>query len=93
MAARLPFALRIRALLWAHDPIGLAAVGAPTDEYAPEAETILTRIPEARDDADMTRIVAEEFARWFSPEIAGDPGDYAPVGAAIWHLVHGQVAD
>lgn len=85
---RQAFVLRIAALCWAHDPIDLAVIGAPPDEYMPEARTIIERVPEARDEDDMVRIVAEEFAHWFTPEIAGPQDNYRSLGGAIWHLVH-----
>jgi hypothetical protein len=51
--------------LYETDPIGLAATGAPQDEYQPEAGTILSRLPEAANVDDVQRIVREELIRWF----------------------------
>lgn len=78
---RQAFVLRVAALCWVHDPIALAAIGAPTDEYTSEARTIVERVPEARDADDLARIVAEEFAHWFTPEIAGPRRTIATWGA------------
>lgn len=47
------------------DPEGLLGMGAPPDEYEPEARTIYSRLPEARSAQDVGRIVEEEFKRWF----------------------------
>lgn len=47
------------------DPEGLLGIGAPPDEYEPEARTIYSRLPEARSAPDVRRIVEEEFNRWF----------------------------
>jgi hypothetical protein len=51
--------------LYEADPIGLAAIGVPQDEYKPEAGTILSRLPEAAAVEDVQRIVREELIRWF----------------------------
>ena len=57
-------------LLREADPIRLIARGAPDDEYDPEVSTILPRLREARSPDDVQRIVNEEFAHWFTAEIA-----------------------
>ncbi len=56
---------KIRRALYIADPIGLAANGAPADEYDPEAGTILSRLPDATSTEDVHRIVREELIRWF----------------------------
>lgn len=57
-------------LLHRHDPMGLTAMGAPEDEYEPEAGTIAPRLADAATEADVQRIIAEEFTVWFGAEIA-----------------------
>ena len=57
----------------------LIEIGAPDDEYAPEAGTILPRLPEADSPADLRRIVREEFVRWFSEELAGEEARYEAI--------------
>lgn len=59
------------------------------DEYEPEVTTILLRLPEATGEADVERIMREEFARWFYP----DPGitqvvpeRYAWAARQIWQV-------
>lgn len=38
------------------------------DEYEPEVETILPRLPEADSVEDIQQIMQEEFKRWFGSE-------------------------
>lgn len=47
----------LTALLYRHDPIGLAAAGAPKDEYEPEAGSIIPRLKDANSAEDVRRIV------------------------------------
>ena len=53
------------ALLFRHDPIGIN-FEENLDEYEPEARTILPRLRDCYGAADVTRVVHEEFVRWFS---------------------------
>ena len=71
-------------LLREADPIGLIAMGAPADEYAPEVSTILPRLREAKAAVDVQRIVHEEFLRWFGVDLVGPLTDYADVAEKIW---------
>lgn len=66
------------------DPIRLISKGTPDDEYDPEVSTILPRLREAKSPDDVQRIVHEEFAHWFSAEIAGPAEQYAEVSKKIW---------
>lgn len=67
-----------------HDPIGLVGIGAPDDEYEPEAGTILARLDEARSAGELERIVHEEFVSWFSEEIAGPRSRYEEAAREVW---------
>jgi hypothetical protein len=71
-------------LLREADPMGLIAMGAPTDEYDPEVSTILPRLHEAKAAVDVQRIVHEEFVRWFDADLVGPLTDYAEVAEKIW---------
>ncbi len=75
----------IAELLFRDDPIGIN-FGHNTDEYNPEAETILKRLPSAQSEEDLARIVHEEFVHWFDESIAGDAERYRSVAADIWQL-------
>jgi len=76
---------RVEALLFYDDPIGLN-FGTNLDEYRPEAQTIVIRLPEATSQADVQRIVYEEFVRWFDRQIAGSFERYRAIAGYIWGL-------
>ena len=46
----LPLAEAVAQAINEADPIGLLAIGAPSDEYSPEHETILPRLADVRDE-------------------------------------------
>lgn len=72
-------------LLYRHDPVGLAAVGAPKDEYEPEVGTIIPRLKDANGPDDVRRIVHQEFLRWFgAEEQAGPESAYRDIAQEIW---------
>src|ERR1700681_4923451 len=70
------------AILFRHDPIGINFED-NTDEYDPEAGTILTRLRRDLSAEQTTTIVHEEFVRWFEPETAGPRERYTAVAAEI----------
>ena len=72
-------------LLYRFDPIGLVRYGAPVDEYDPEAETILARLPSCGSAHAAHTVVHEEFTRWFGAEVAGERARYQGVSAALWN--------
>ncbi len=72
-------------ILFRHDPIGINFED-NTDEYDPEARTIVDRLGTASSEADARRIVHEEFQRWFSESIAGPQERYLKPTAEIWSL-------
>jgi hypothetical protein len=75
-------------ILHRHDPIGLARLGAPIDEYEPEVGTIIPRLESAANAQDVTRIIHEEFSRWFGAESTTGPQTaYAPIGDEVWLLL------
>ena len=63
----------------------------PSDEYDPEATTIVARLGSARSREDLHRIVAEEFARWFD---MGEAPAEALTGVAedIWVVVEARLS-
>jgi hypothetical protein len=77
----------LSALLFHHDPISIAAAGAPKDEYEPETGTILPRLKDCGSAEDVRRVVHEEFVRWFDPVTAGPENAYAKIAAEIWEIV------
>lgn len=87
------------ALLFRHDPI-LINFGSNKDEYDPEAGTILPRLRTCASPQDATRVVHEEFVRWFGHDLAGGREKYSEIGEEIWELwrrlrdaEHGSAAD
>ena len=76
----------VAALLFRRDPIGIAFENENTDEYEPEAGTILPRLRDCESASDVLRIVHEEFVRWFDAGNAGPEGLYAEIASEIWQL-------
>ena len=77
-------------VLTSHDPLGLAAIGAPDDEYEPEAGTILPRLGTVSSEGEALDVVHEEFVRWFGPEMAGPKEDYAGIASEVWRICRGR---
>jgi hypothetical protein len=73
----------VSAALFAADPVG-ANFGTNTDEYDPEAGTILSRLQDAHSADDVQVIVYEEFCRWVGKPDAGEVGRYEEVSEIIW---------
>jgi hypothetical protein len=71
--------------LFKADPIGIN-FDTNTDEYEPEAATIIPRLGSAKSEEDVQLIVYEEFCHWFSPVNVGPREKYASVSAEIWNL-------
>ena len=74
----------IATLLFRHDPVGIN-YETNADEYEPEARTILPRLRECRSEADVNRVVGEEFDRWFG-DSAGANKNYEAIAKEIWEL-------
>jgi hypothetical protein len=75
-------------ILHRHDPIGLIRLGAPHDEYELEVGTIVPRLQSAANAEDVTRIIYEEFSRWFgAASTTGPQTAYAPIGDEVWLLL------
>jgi hypothetical protein len=74
----------VAGVLRQHDPISLIGMGAPDDEYDPEVGTILPRLREATSESDVSRIIHEEFVRWFGPDQAGPASSYEAAASDIW---------
>jgi hypothetical protein len=73
------------AVLFRHDPIGINFED-NTDEYDPEAGSILPRLSRCHSSTDARRVVFEEFCKWFGPETAGDEMRYEAIAAELWML-------
>lgn len=78
----------VAALLFRHDPIGIAFENENTDEYEPETGTILPRLRSCQSASDVRRVVHEEFVRWFGAGNAGPEERYSEIASEIWQLWH-----
>ena len=78
-------------ILFEEDPMGVN-YDTNTDEYEPEAGTVIPRLKECRSATDVARIVHQECARWFAPGGAGPESKYARVGERIWDVWHNHGA-
>jgi hypothetical protein len=72
----------VSAILFQHDPIGINFED-NTDEYDPEAGTILPRLRPDISIDDLTAIVYEEFVHWFGWENVGGREIYAAIASEI----------
>jgi hypothetical protein len=75
----------VATLLFRHDPIGIG-FDTNTDEYEPEAETILPLLRNCRSVDDVLRVVHGEFVRWFDADTAGPQASYKGIASEIWQL-------
>lgn len=80
---------RVAEVLFVADPIGIN-LESNVDEYRPEAEAIVSRLPEAASQSELQRVVHEEFVRWFTIETAGPIERYRSVAERIWKLWSGD---
>lgn len=72
----------ISAILFRHDPIGIN-FDDNTDEYDPEAGTILPRLRVNVSLEELTAILHEEFIRWFELDMAGPKDKYSAIAKEI----------
>jgi len=75
----------IEAILFKHDLMGINFED-NTDEYAPEVDTILPRLKDARNKEDVITILHEEFMRWFGEGIVKNKNHptYLAMATEIW---------
>ena len=84
----------ISALLHRHDPIGMVfGSDENTDEYEPEAGTILPKLKGCRSETDVLRVVHAEFVCWFDLATAGPQERYKQIAVEIWQLWQEHLAD
>ena len=75
----------VSAALFEDDPIGIN-FESNTDEYEPEAGTIIPRLHSAKSAQDVETIIYEEFSRWFGTGDAGLISRYESVSRRIWEI-------
>lgn len=76
---------QVTEILFRHDPIGLDFED-NTDEYQPEARTILPRLRTCHSSDDVVTVAFEEFQKWFHPHGVGDKERYRALGKEIWNV-------
>jgi hypothetical protein len=79
----------VEALLYRHDPVGIA-FGDNPDEYRPEASSIAGRLHRAGSVDEVHTLVRGEFARWFGGETAGDTERFDGIARDVWALRRGR---
>ena len=75
-------------VLLRHDPIGINFED-NTDEYDPEAETIVLRLVDSGTDLSVEQtevVVHEEFVHWFGDGVAGPVDRYRKIAQEIREL-------
>ena len=84
----------ITEILYYYDPVGLAAIGAPEDEYESEAVSILHRLRDVEDKTELRLMVHDVFASWFSESSALPNSDtcYREITEDIWEAWQTQIA-
>ena len=79
----LPLVDEVEALLYRHVPVGIG-FGDNPDEYRPEAESIVARVPRARSVDDVRTLVHGQFVRWFDEDTAGPADRYEVIARDVW---------
>ena len=74
---------RLSQILFEEDPIGINFED-NTDEYDPEARTILPGLRHCRTIDEIQSLLYLAFVRWFDAEIAGPPARYRRAAERIW---------
>jgi hypothetical protein len=72
----------LSAILFRHDLVGIN-FESNTDEYDPEAGTILPRLRPGMTTEEVAGIVREEFIQWFGTEAPRTAERYLPVAGEI----------
>lgn len=74
----------VSAAMFRYDPIGVN-FESNTDEYDPEAGTVIPRLSTCTSADDVENVLKEEFSRWFGADIAGR-AQYTALAEEIWRL-------
>jgi hypothetical protein len=78
----------LSALLYRHDPEGLAKMGAPADEYSSEAELVLHLLPQCDSAEDVQELLYETFASQFGgSRYKGSFSKFRPAADEIYQRV------
>jgi len=73
-------------LFFAYDLAQLADFGVPKDEYQPEVDAFIGRLPECTTRDAVEKVLREEFIRLFTePVVLG--ADYATLADHVWQIL------
>ncbi|MFZ1598895.1 MAG: hypothetical protein WAW26_23860 [Anaerolineae bacterium] len=86
------FFAAISTMIFEADPIGINFT-INTDEYDPEAGTVIPRLSACQTADDVTAVLYEEFTKWFGTEIAGNRADYVELARNLWTLSQERAAN
>lgn len=75
--------------LFQHDPIKIN-FQINTDEYDPEAGTVIPRLENCSSVYDVVTVLHEEFVLWFGSGVAGERSRYVGAAKDIWNLFQQQ---
>lgn len=82
----------LSACFFRHDPIGIN-FESNTDEYDPEAGTIIPRLSACANEKDVLSVVHEEFVSWFGDDVAGPKSKYVEMSAEVWRIWKGRESE
>src|SRR3954447_19041813 len=82
-------ATEVEALLYRHDPVGIA-FGDNPDEYRPEASSIAGRLHRAGSVDDVRTLVRGALARWVGGGRPGDTERFDGIARDLWALGRGR---
>ena len=76
---------RLIKLLATHDPVELIKMGRPRDEYEFEAKALVNKIPKAKTQAELSRMLYLEFLNLFGcADVIGPRDRYDRIAEDIW---------
>jgi len=85
----------INEILYYYDPVGLAAIHCPEDEYESEAGTIVYYLKDVTNKTDLRWMIYEVFYWWFngSGMLPSSHRYYRYMAEEIWELWHEVIAE
>ncbi len=85
----------INEILYYYDPVGLAALYCPEDEYEPEAGSIVNHLRDVKDATELRWMIYEVFASWFDASyiLPSSHKHYRYMAEEIWELWQKVIAE
>lgn len=78
----------VTAILFRFDPAALN-FGFNSDEYRPEAETIVCQLENCRSEDDVRALVTRELYEWFDEPTSESP-KIPEIAAEVWKLIENR---